>query len=50
MVNDNYKIKFGKYKHKKLKDIPFDYLRWLVDQEFCPNQVKKYVKEHENFV
>jgi uncharacterized protein (DUF3820 family) len=49
-MSDSYKIKFGKHKGKKLVDIPFDYLRWLDKQDFCPPTVKKYVKQHKEFI
>ena len=36
---------FGKYKGKRLKTIPLNYLKWMSTQKFCPDQVKKYIKE-----
>ena len=46
----NYIMPFGKYKGKALKDIPFNYLRWLDQQDFAPKPVKVYVKKHKDFI
>lgn len=47
-MSKNYKLKFGKYKYKKLTDIPFDYLKWLLNQDFCPKPVKEYMKDNKD--
>jgi uncharacterized protein (DUF3820 family) len=47
---DNYRIKFGKYKGKKLKDIPFDYLRWVGKLDNCPKPIHTYNKKHEEYI
>ena len=43
-------LSFGKHKGKHFKDIPFNYLRWLAEQNFCPASVKAYVKKHKDFI
>lgn len=30
-MKDNIKLKFGKYKGTALKDVPVDYLNWVID-------------------
>lgn len=38
-----YKLTFGKFKGKELRKIPNYYLKWLVNTEDCPQEVKKYL-------
>tara|TARA_R100000805_G_C3523855_1_gene45178 strand:- start:288 stop:440 length:153 start_codon:yes stop_codon:yes gene_type:complete len=45
-----YRIKFGKHKGKSLDDIPFDYLRWLAKQDWCPKAVINYLKKNNNII
>ena len=47
-MSEKYKLKFGKYKNKKLNDVPFDYLNWLLSQDFCPKPVKNFMKDNKN--
>lgn len=39
-----YKMKFGKYIGQPLNKIPEWYLKWLLEQDFCPGPVKTYLK------
>lgn len=40
-------MRFGKYKGEFLDDVPIDYIKWLLKQDFCPDPVKKWAKENE---
>lgn len=42
-----YKMPFGKYKGEQLKNIPIGYLIWLYDEDYCPKQVKSFVKRNK---
>lgn len=44
--NDNSVMPFGKYKGKKMIEIPADYLIWLHDQGCSNHQVKKYLNDN----
>ena len=50
MGKSRYKMPWGKHKNKSLDDIPFNYLRWLDRQDYCPKPVKAYVKRHKDFI
>jgi len=39
----NYKMPFGKYKDRPLKNVPFSYLEWLEGENVNDNTIKKYV-------
>ena len=40
-LNDDLRMPFGKYKGEKIKDVPFDYLRW-----FYANVTLRDTEEH----
>jgi len=40
-------LDFGKYSGSALSEIPLDYIRWLVDQDwFCENPLSEFVEEY----
>ena len=43
-VNHNTVITFGRYKGKKLKEIPAKYMLWLLEKGFLTGQMKKYLR------
>lgn len=45
-MNDQSLMPFGKYKGRKMEDVPADYLLWLRDQVCRDNQVKEYIEEN----
>jgi uncharacterized protein (DUF3820 family) len=42
------KIWFGKYKGKKLKDIPDDYFKYLLESKISFKGIKHYTKVYRN--
>lgn len=47
---EHYKMPWGKHKGVKLEDVPFNYLRWLSEQHYCPTTVKEYVNYHDEYI
>lgn len=45
-MTDQDPMPFGKYKDRKMKDVPADYLLWLRDQNCRHNEVKNYIEEN----
>ena len=43
-------ISFGRYKGKKLKDIPAKYLLWLLQKDFLTGQMKQYLKKNAEII
>ena len=43
------KLKFGKYKGTKLKNVPIDYLKWCVDNEVLKGKALLYAKQKLNY-
>ncbi len=50
MSKSRYKMPWGKHKGKSLSDVPFNYLRWLSEQDYSPKPVKVWVKKHKDFI
>lgn len=42
-LTDDSLMPYGKYKGKKMANVPPDYLIWLYDNGKCNEQVKRYV-------
>lgn len=38
------KLRFGKYKGRKIKDVPIDYLKWCVDKDVLRGKALFYAK------
>lgn len=49
-VTENTVITFGKFKGKKLKEIPSRYLLWLIEKDFTTGQLKKYLKVNAGLI
>ena len=45
-VTHNTPLWFGRYRGKKLKEIPSRYLLWLIEKDFTTGQMRKYLKEN----
>ena len=43
-------ISFGKYKGKKLSEIPPKYLMWLIEKDFLTGQMKKYLQTNRELI
>ena len=48
-MNENIKLKFGKYKGTMLKDVPDNYLRWCVDNQILKGRAMFYAKQKLNY-
>lgn len=51
-MNDmaNHKLKWGKYKGKHLKDVPDDYLKWVLENtDILKGKILVYVKTKLNY-
>jgi hypothetical protein len=48
-MNEEIKLKIGKYKGKKLKDVPENYLRWCVDNKIFKGRAMFYAKQKLNY-
>lgn len=49
-LTDDDIMPFGKYFKQKLRDVPADYLFWLLDQEWARNQfsdIIRYIRENK---
>ncbi len=46
-MNDDSVMPWGKYKGQKLANIPPDYLIWLLDNDKCGGEVKKYIQDNK---
>jgi uncharacterized protein (DUF3820 family) len=48
-VNDDYLIPFGKYRGKRIGDVPADYLIWFIEQEWSNKwpDLEAYVLKNE---
>lgn len=45
-MNDQSLMPFGKYKGRKMEDVPADYLLWLRDQKCRNQEVSDYIEEN----
>lgn len=45
-MNDQSLMPFGKYKGRKMEDVPADYLLWLRDQKCREPEVAEYIEEN----
>lgn len=45
-MDDQTPMPFGKYKGRKMKDVPADYLLWLRDQKCQNREVSEYIEEN----
>lgn len=45
-MNDESLMPFGKFKGKKLEDVPASYLIWLYDENKCSGELKQYIKDN----
>lgn len=41
---------YGKYKGQKMANVPADYLIWLLDNDKCSGDVKKYIQDNKSFL
>lgn len=46
-MNDKDKMPWGKYEGKLMEDVPADYFIWLLENNKCSGDVKKYIQENE---
>jgi uncharacterized protein (DUF3820 family) len=44
-MTDNDLMPWGKYKGKKMANVPADYLLWLLDNHKCSGSVKQYITD-----
>lgn len=47
-MNDTDKMPWGKYQGQEMQNVPPDYLIWLLENNKCSGDVKKYIQENEN--
>lgn len=45
-LDDNSPMPQGKFKGRKMEDVPYWHLLWLADQPFCRKDVREYVEEN----
>jgi len=45
-MDDNSIMPYGKYKGKKMANVPPEYLLWLYENDKCQNYVKNYIIEN----
>ena len=45
-MDDSTPMPFGKYKGRKMEDVPADYLLWLRDQKCRDQQVSEYIENN----
>ena len=45
-LNDQSIMPFGKYKGKKMENVPASYLHWLYTQQFCDKKIEGYVEDN----
>lgn len=48
MMTDDSIMPFGKYKGKKLIDVPAYYLLWCCEQEWCRGNLKEYIEYNKS--
>lgn len=41
---------YGKYKNHKMANVPPEYLIWLLENEKCSGDVKKYIEDNKAFL
>jgi uncharacterized protein (DUF3820 family) len=46
-MNDESLMPWGKYKGEKIANVPPEYLLWLVENNKCSGEVKKYIQENQ---
>lgn len=46
-MNDQSIMPWGQYKGEKMANIPASYLLWLLDNNKCGGEVKKYIEENK---
>lgn len=39
---------WGKYKGEKIANVPPEYLMWLLDNNKCGGEVKKYIEDNKS--
>jgi len=44
-LDDNSIMPYGRYKGRKMANIPAGYLLWLLENNKCCSKVKKYIEE-----
>jgi len=47
-MNDNSIMPFGKHQGEKLANVPAKYLLWLLKENKCYGELKKYIEENED--
>jgi uncharacterized protein (DUF3820 family) len=43
-MDDNSRMPWGKYKNEKMANVPADYLLWLLKENKCAGDVKRYIE------
>lgn len=46
-MTDSSTMPWGKHKGDKMANIPPDYLLWLLENDKCGGEVKKYIQENK---
>lgn len=46
-MNDESLMPWGKHKGEKMANVPPSYLLWLLDNDKCGGEVKKYIEENK---
>ncbi len=49
-MKDDDLMPWGKYKGDKMANIPPDYLLWLLDNDKCSGEVRKYIMDCKDFL
>jgi uncharacterized protein (DUF3820 family) len=45
-MHGDYTLSFGKHKGKPLREVPVNYLDWLIGQEWLDSRLKRIITEH----
>lgn len=48
MITDNDPMPYGKHKGEKMINVPAHYLIWLLENDKCSGDVKKYIEENKD--
>ncbi len=46
-MTDESLMPWGKYKGEKMANVPPEYLLWLIENNKCGGEVKKYIQDNE---
>ena len=47
-MTDSSVMPWGKHKGEKMANIPPEYLLWLLENDKCSGEVKKYIQENKS--